>query len=1021
MTSFFKRLYKRKRPPNILSQEDFIGGEILPIPDCFVKIAQSIIQKNKEEYIGLYHMKGGGGTNTVVQNSQPPAAVLDAYKNVLSQAQNTSAQPLTQYQGPNVAPLTQTQNTALSTINQAQGIAAPYIGAGAQYLGAAAAPLSDQVQGYSPDAIQQYMSPYTQQVVDATRANLNENNAQQQLGIAGNAIKAGAYGGDRAGIASAELARQQKLADDQTIANLYGHGFDQAQGQLNTQQQLQLQEAQGTAGNRLQAGAGIANLGTTAENTALQGANIQLQGGALQQQQAQEFLNVPYQQFEAQQQYPYQATQYLANIAEGIGGSSGGTSSTTSPGPSGTSQLAGLGLGGLAFAGGLGALAQGGRVGYAEGGTIPGAIDMNVPDVSLSVVPVGAPMPGRMGPPAPPKQAATPSASDQHASVQTDIDAMKGARQLGKYLKGSTGTSDLASSGPFSLSKDTFTTPGNSILTQGLSPTGDVSNISPAISDAWGGSGGIGGTFGLDSSGLQGIGSDLTASNSVLPAGFSLDGTTALADAATTSSLLPSISSLLPTLGASWVADAALPAAMSEAGLPAFLAAFFLKDGGTVPSGIAAYADGGDVSDDSVADPATDSDSQIMSLFGDGAGISPKDSASSNEAKPDKWEALLAAGLGMMSGQSPYAGVNIGAGGLEGLKDWQQQKKSSVAAQRLADQSEKWKEYLAVQQQKADQGHYVPDQMGRVLNTKTGEYINHGQVPNGTGVPNIDPETGDITSASNQSSFGFDTSNIPPKVFSSMAAEDSKRRQADISNLPITGNVNRILDQLEPNLEKFPSGGSFKGNELWVAKNLHPSGDFSTSGANIDKGTNDLATELNKFQYIPGMRGSVLGLQTILASKPGVEQPPQTNKNIISSLRAKVNDYALTGELAQQYREASPLKITDQNTYKLDDALKSIYPLETVDKKTGNVTYNADNVDKIRQAIPDAIANPKKYFALARKVSVAPSGAPTAAAAAHPTEQKIATQADIAETAQKSGMTAQQVTQKLIAKGFKIQ
>ncbi len=110
------------------------------------------------------------------------------------------------------------------------------------------------------------------------------------------------------------------------------------------------------------------------------------------------------------------------------------------------------------------------------------------------------------------------------------------------------------------------------------------------------------------------------------------------------------------------------------------------------------------------------------------------------------------------------------------------------------------------------------------------------------------------------------------------------------------------------------------------------------------------------------MRGSVLGLQTMLASKPGVSQPPQTNKNIVAGLRAKVIDYQLSTELAQRYREASPLKVTDANTMMLDNALKTIFPIESVDPNTGDTVFNKENAIKIRQAIPDAISNPKAYI-----------------------------------------------------------
>jgi len=168
--------------------------------------------------------------------------------------------------------------------------------------------------------------------VAQTMANLGETNAQQQQSLLGNAIQKGAFGGDRAGIAQAELVRQQNLATGQTLANVLQGGYGQALGQFNADQ------------NRsLQTGSTLGTLGTGAQTAGLQGAQAQLGAGAQQQavQQAQDVANQ--QQFQAAQAYPFQTTQYLGNLLLGIGGQSGGTSLTNAPGPNVGSQI----LGGL--------------------------------------------------------------------------------------------------------------------------------------------------------------------------------------------------------------------------------------------------------------------------------------------------------------------------------------------------------------------------------------------------------------------------------------------------------------------------------------------------------------------------------------------------------------------------------------------------------------------------------------------------------------------------------------------------
>lgn len=292
---------------------------------------------------------GGSGTNTVVQQSSPPASVLAAYQNVLGQAQNVASQPLQQYQGNIVAGLSPDQISAMNTINSSQGITAPYINQAARSFNAATTPLWSGVQQFSPSAVSQYESPYTQQVVGATEAQFANTNAQQRAALTGNAVSQGAYGGDRAAVAQGVLAGQQQAAQAPVIAGLENTGYSQALGEFNSQQQAQLGANEANAWLNSQAGFGYGQLGTEAQNTTLAGASAQLQSGGLQQQIAQEQLNVPYEQFLQQQAYPYQNTSWLAGIAEGTGAASGGTGSSTGIStPSALSTIAGLGSAGLA-------------------------------------------------------------------------------------------------------------------------------------------------------------------------------------------------------------------------------------------------------------------------------------------------------------------------------------------------------------------------------------------------------------------------------------------------------------------------------------------------------------------------------------------------------------------------------------------------------------------------------------------------------------------------------------------------
>lgn len=93
---------------------------------------------------------------------------------------------------------------------------------------------------FSQQAIGQYMSPFMSNVVAQTMAAQAQQNAQQRQALTGDAIRAGAFGGDRAGIAQANLAYQQNLANQQTIANLLQGGYGQALGAFQQQQGVNL-------------------------------------------------------------------------------------------------------------------------------------------------------------------------------------------------------------------------------------------------------------------------------------------------------------------------------------------------------------------------------------------------------------------------------------------------------------------------------------------------------------------------------------------------------------------------------------------------------------------------------------------------------------------------------------------------------------------------------------------------------------------------------------------------------------
>ena len=80
-----------------------------------------------------------------------------------------------------------------------------------------------------PDAYKDYMSPYQQDVINATLSEFDRQQAISQTGLRDQAIRAGAYGGGREGVMAAEAARSAADQRGALQAQLLAQGFQQAQ------------------------------------------------------------------------------------------------------------------------------------------------------------------------------------------------------------------------------------------------------------------------------------------------------------------------------------------------------------------------------------------------------------------------------------------------------------------------------------------------------------------------------------------------------------------------------------------------------------------------------------------------------------------------------------------------------------------------------------------------------------------------------------------------------------------------
>ena len=268
----------------------------------------------------------GGKSGTTTQQVKIPPEVMARYNAVNARAEDVAQQPFQQYgtsANAFVAPLTATQQAGISNTNAAAGLAQPFYGAA---TGLTMSGIQD-VGALTPSQIGYYQNPFTQSVIDPTMQAMRQ---QQGLDLAqqqGQAIKSGAFGGDRAGIVRATTMGQQDLARAQAESALRSQGYGQAVQTAAGQQGVVAADL----ARRMQGGQQIAGLGAGAQAAALQGAQAQLGAGQIQQQTEQAGLQALYNQFLQQQGYPFQVAQFLANIAMGTGALSGSTTTTTQP------------------------------------------------------------------------------------------------------------------------------------------------------------------------------------------------------------------------------------------------------------------------------------------------------------------------------------------------------------------------------------------------------------------------------------------------------------------------------------------------------------------------------------------------------------------------------------------------------------------------------------------------------------------------------------------------------------------
>lgn len=322
---------------------------------------------------------GGGGSTPATQtqiNELPGWAKATAQRNLGKAEALTSDKPYqsftnwAQQEGidPNrVAGFNKLQNQAFQgaqdlrsspaldpAMNMAGYATAGSLGAGQNYMNMAT----------NPGAIQSFMSPYMQNVVDT-----QQREAMRQSGIQGvqnqaQATQAGAFGGSRQGLLEAE--RQRNLGTQ--LGNIQAQGLQSAYDKAQQAQQFGSQLGLQGYGQALQGAGQMANIGTQQFGQQKDILGLQSQFGGQQQANEQAKLGYNMQDYSAAQQYPYQQLSFLSNIIRGT--PMGGVSTMYGGQPTMGQTIGSLGMGAY----GLSQLAKakdGGMMeSYADGGSV---------------------------------------------------------------------------------------------------------------------------------------------------------------------------------------------------------------------------------------------------------------------------------------------------------------------------------------------------------------------------------------------------------------------------------------------------------------------------------------------------------------------------------------------------------------------------------------------------------------------------------------------------------------------------
>lgn len=255
-------------------------------------------------------------------------------KNIIERARKDGSLPYSEYRGERIAPFSPLQQESFDLARRYAQPAPQYAQAQGTIQNALNRNIGREIEPYiqrgttapGADEIGQFLNPYQQQVLENIGRQGSRNLMENILpGIQNRFISSGQYGSTGHQNLTNRAIRDTQEAVSQAQAQALHGGYNTALQAALGQQERQLQAGQlaGTTAGRdverqLLGGEALQNLAGAEQNQGLKGVGVLSQLGGQQQQQEQNAANVAYQNFQAQQNFPYQQTARLNEIARGL-------------------------------------------------------------------------------------------------------------------------------------------------------------------------------------------------------------------------------------------------------------------------------------------------------------------------------------------------------------------------------------------------------------------------------------------------------------------------------------------------------------------------------------------------------------------------------------------------------------------------------------------------------------------------------------------------------------------------------